>query len=82
MEGKREGNLRFLEGNLAKKGQKREILLCQGGSTGSNPNIVPLRFARLVFGVTSSRFILNATLRHHVDRYLLSDPEFVYELLR
>jgi hypothetical protein len=28
-----EGNLGFWKGNSAKKGQKREILLCQRGST-------------------------------------------------
>ena len=48
----------------------------------SNPDIVPLRFARVVFAVASCPFILNATLCHHVNQYLLSNPEFVYELLR
>ena len=41
-----------------------------------------LRFTQVVFGVTSSPFILNATLRDHVNRYLAEDPEFVQELLR
>jgi hypothetical protein len=48
----------------------------------SSPSVIHLRFARVVFGVTSSPFILNATIRHHVNQYLLNDPEFVYELLR
>ena len=48
----------------------------------SNSNIIPLRFTRVVFGVTSSPFILNATLRHHVNKYLVNDPGFVYEMLR
>ena len=54
--------------------------MCNPFST--NPNIAPLRFTRVVFGVLSNPFILSATLCHHVDCYFLSDPEFVYKLLR
>ena len=70
--------------NIAISEEHRDFhrLLWVSDPHSSNPDIAPLRFARVVFGVTSSPFILNATLRYHVNRYLLSDPEFVYELLR
>ena len=70
--------------NIAISEEHRDFLrfLWVSDPISSNPDIVPLRFARVVFGVTSCPFILNATIRHHVNRYLLSDPEFVYELLR
>ena len=29
-----------------------------------------LRFARAVFGLTSSPFLLNATIKHHLGKYL------------
>ena len=40
------------------------------------------RFTRVVFGVNCSPFILNTTIRHHLDSYQKSDPEFVAEVLR
>ena len=40
-----------------------------------------MRFARVVFGVTSS-LILNATIRYHVNQYAAFDPEFVQEVLK
>ena len=43
---------------------------------------VILRFARVVFGVCASPFLLNATIKHHVERFSSSHPELVKELLR
>ena len=45
-----------------------------------NPDVISLRFARVVFGVSSSPFLLNATIKH-VEKFS-SHPELVKELLR
>ncbi|XP_068686960.1 uncharacterized protein [Montipora foliosa] len=45
-----------------------------------DPELVLYRFCRVVFGVNSSPFLLNATLRHHISQYSL-DAEFVENLL-
>ena len=42
-----------------------------------DPKIFVYRFTRVVFGVNSSPFILNAVLRHHIESYQEIDPGFV-----
>ena len=39
------------------------------------------RFRRIVFGVTSSPFILNATLNHHLENHEQSDSEITKKLV-
>ena len=47
-----------------------------------DPCIVVYRFCRLVFGLISSLFVLGATVRHHMSKYVEVDLEFVLEVLR
>jgi hypothetical protein len=44
--------------------------------------IVKLRFTRVVFGVSPSPFLLNATIQHHIDKYQNSHPELVKVLMQ
>ena len=43
--------------------------------------IVKLRFLRVIFGATSSQYLLNAVIRKHINRYAKEDPVFVQKLL-
>ena len=47
-----------------------------------SPEIKLLRFTRVVFGVNASPFILNVTIRHHVNTCMLNDNAFALELLK
>lgn len=47
----------------------------------SNNDIVIYRFLRAVFGVTSSPFLLNATIRQHLDKFKTGLEEFVEKFL-
>lgn len=42
-----------------------------------DPEVVCLRFTRVIFDVLSSPFLLNATLKHHVEKYSSFYPEIV-----
>ena len=46
------------------------------------PEIIALRFTRVVFGVSSSPFLLNATIRHHLKQYSTKFPETVKRISR
>ena len=41
------------------------------------PEIVVFRFTKAVFGVICSLYLLNVTIRHHLDLYKETDPDFV-----
>ncbi len=42
-----------------------------------DPNIRVYRFSRVVFGVSSSPFLLNATIDHHLKQFFDSMPDLV-----
>ena len=44
--------------------------------------IVKLQFTRVVFRVSSIPFLLNATIRRHIERYRTSHPELVKVLMQ
>ena len=48
----------------------------------SSPEIVALRFTGVIFGVSQSPFLPNATIKNHIEKYKEADPEFVERFLR
>ena len=50
-------------------------------SFSTEPNIIVLHFLRVVFGIISSPFLLNATIEYHLERYLNDAKNFVEKFL-
>ena len=46
-----------------------------------SPELVTYRFTCVAFGVSSSPFLLNATIQHHMKKFIPTDPEFVHKFL-
>ena len=68
---------------IAVKKEDRDVLrfLWVDDVNSAEPKIVEYRFALVVFGVTSSLFLLNATLLKHITSYEREYPEFVNQML-
>ena len=48
----------------------------------NNPEIVKYRFTRVIFGSSPLQFLLNGTVKTHVEKYEEIDPKFVWKVLR
>ena len=47
----------------------------------ADSDVVTYRFTRVVIGVSSSPYLLNSTIQHHLKQYSSSHPELVAKLL-
>ena len=70
--------------NISIKPEERNLLrlLWVDDASKEEPEIVVYRFTRLVFGLVSSPFVLNATIRSHLSKYAQEDQEFILTVLK
>ena len=64
----------FLMVHIAEEDKDALRFLCIDDIDKAKPKVDVLRFTRVVFGVSSSPFLLNATIKHHIGQYEQCDP--------
>ena len=64
--------------------QDREFLhfLWADDLTKVDPKVVTYQFARVVFCVSSTPFLLNATIRHHLKQHSDTHSDLIMKVLR
>ena len=72
----------FLMISVAKKDRDVLRFLWYRDAFGDQLDLMELRFTRVVFGVSSSPFLLNATIRHHLEKYEATHPSLIKKLQR
>ena len=64
--------------NIALSGEHRDyVRFLWYDLKSEDEKIIVYRFLRVVFGLTSSPFLLNATFKHHLDKYIEKGSEIV-----
>ena len=71
----------FLMVNVAEHDRSVLHFLWINDINRESPQVIIKRFNTVMFGLTSSPFLLNGTLRHHVMKYKSVDQEFVRSML-
>ena len=72
----------FLQVSVVEKDRDALRFLWFDDVNKSEPDIVSFRFTRIPFGVTSSPYLLNATVQHHLNRHSTEFPDVVQEISR
>ena len=57
------------------------FMISSDSSSQKTPEMIVLRFTRMVFSVNLSPFLLNATVNHHMETYQDMDPFLVDKFL-
>ncbi len=72
----------FLMVSVAEKDRNVLRFLWVDDITKDTPKIITLRFKRVMFGVSSSPFLLNAMIRHHLKKHTGTLSETVARISR
>lgn len=69
---------------VAVRNEDRDVLrfLWVKNANNNVSDITVLRFTRVVFGVSASPFLLNATIKHHIEQYSVHDPDLTSLFMR
>ena len=69
---------------IAVRSEDRDVLrfLWIKNVNGDVPDVMVLRFTRVVFGVSASPFLLNATIRHHMEQHRAQEPDLISLFMR